>query len=407
MPLFRPTVVAVAAYFATGVVWLYRQRVLRYGLALAFGLVSLLVRVVLAQHPATTEAFYGRGLFVAVRWGFDAFLTTLPFPLVYALVVVLLVWLFTPSVAVFWRFLNVRQSGTARRGWVRNVPWHIGYTLGRGLAFAAMALGCFLWLWGYNYCRPKFEDMIPNTRPDSLSPALLRHEAVLATTEAANLRTLAGKAATPNAAWETDFANPAALHALERDIRANLCAVIAEYGYPTAGRVRVVAVHPFGVLLRFNTSGVYLPFVGEGHLDAGLHSLQIPYTLAHEMAHGYGFTDEGVCNFLAYLACKRSADVFVRYSGALAHWRYVFSALRPRDRANYLRLRAEIPVGMYEDLKAVRKNLDRYPSIMTALQTTTYDHFLRTQGVAEGTDSYFRVVGFVAKWREVSERATK
>ena len=56
--------------------------------------------------------------------------------------------------------------------------------------------------------------------------------------------------------------------------------------------------------------------------------LQIPFTLAHEMAHGYGITDEGDCNTLAYLVCLHSKNKAIQYSGLLAYLRYLWNDSR-------------------------------------------------------------------------------
>ena len=45
-----------------------------------------------------------------------------------------------------------------------------------------------------------------------------------------------------------------------------------------------------------------------------------PRALAHEWAHVGGFTDEGDANYIGTLACLRSADPLIRYSGAF--WTY-------------------------------------------------------------------------------------
>ena len=74
---------------------------------------------------------------------------------------------------------------------------------------------------------------------------------------------------------------------------------------------------PNGILLRFNSSGVYFPFTGEGHVDNGLHPVSKPFTIAHELGHGYGFGSEDVCNFLGFLACVRSDNPAIRYAGYL------------------------------------------------------------------------------------------
>lgn len=186
---------------------------------------------------------------------------------------------------------------------------------------------------------------------------------------------------------------------LEPKIRACLTAVLADFHYPTPGRVRGREL-PAGALLSFNTAGVYLPWVGEGHIDGGLHPLQKPFTLAHELAHGYGFTDEGTCNFLAYLACLRCSDPYVRYSGELTYWRYVFSALRQQSRSAYLLTRAKIPSGMHNDLAAIKDAMARYPDRLKGLQASAYDGYLKSQGIQTGMGSYDYIVQLTIAWRK-------
>ncbi|MEZ4685085.1 MAG: DUF3810 family protein [Bacteroidia bacterium] len=58
-------------------------------------------------------------------------------------------------------------------------------------------------------------------------------------------------------------------------------------------------------------------------MTRALHHLEVPVTAAHEMGHALGFTDEGVCNFLGYLACIDSDEPLLQYAGrlAVARWR--------------------------------------------------------------------------------------
>lgn len=74
--------------------------------------------------------------------------------------------------------------------------------------------------------------------------------------------------------------------------------------FPVQGGVCGRFLLPEGWLFKFGASGVYWPFVGEAVLEHGLHPLRKMPALAHEMSHGYGFCDEGVCNFIAYAACS-------------------------------------------------------------------------------------------------------
>lgn len=64
-------------------------------------------------------------------------------------------------------------------------------------------------------------------------------------------------------------------------------------------------LEPAGCLLVFGTAGIFWPFSGEGYVDSGLDSLVIPFTMAHEFAHGFGWTDEGNAILLLYWPAEK------------------------------------------------------------------------------------------------------
>jgi len=132
--------------------------------------------------------------------------------------------------------------------------------------------------------------------------------------------------------------------------------------------------------LRFGTAGLYWPFVGEGNIDSGLHELQQPFTMAHELAHGYGITNEGVCNFIAYLACQNAENDFIRYSGLVTYWRYAAIA--------------------YQGFE----NLDKYPDIMPTFRNFAYDKYLKSQGISEGLASYSQIIMLVDAWERRDDK---
>jgi hypothetical protein len=125
--------------------------------------------------------------------------------------------------------------------------------------------------------------------------------------------------------------------------------------------------------------------------------LEKPYDLAHEMAHGYGWTDEATANFIAYLTCIQSKNAFVRYSGLLNHYRYVASNCKRLNTEGYQKFRDSLPEGIKADLDAINQRQKMYPSWLET--DWMNDVFLRSQGVKEGVASYSRVVVLVYSWR--------
>ena len=151
---------------------------------------------------------------------------------------------------------------------------------------------------------------------------------------------------------------------LEEDMREIEETLFSSWGIPVAGRMRIRRL-PGGSLLHFRTSGIYIPHAFEGHIDDGLHPLQQPFTLAHEMAHGYGLTDESECNFVAYLACMKSPNVSVRFSAELAYWRYLAGYFRKLDPEGWPAVYNAIDPAILEHLKSIREHVDRYSDWLT------------------------------------------
>ena len=175
---------------------------------------------------------------------------------------------------------------------------------------------------------------------------------------------------------------------------------LRDNNFPAIGKVRGREIYPKGIFLHFSSSGLYFPFTGEGHVDAGVHALQKPYIIAHEMFHGYGFGDEGTCNFNAFLACIKSNDPYIAYSGHLSYWRTLainYLRYRPKE---YRAFRRTLPLTIQADLDAINEVLISYPDIMPRFRYYAYDAYLKAQGIDEGMKNYNRVIMLVNAWRK-------
>lgn len=353
--------------------------------------VSVIIRWIVGYFPEAVEQLYSRGLFLGMRLGWDYTVAAVPVPLFYVFWLVLIVWIF--------RFLRgmVRQSASISIS-------HKLLRLGRGaVRLVAIVVVYFLWSWGFNYARvPIAEQLDLDLQPLDLER--IKKEVQWATKKTLDLRSAIPDVDTH--AISTILNTQDTLYitmnklALETHIRHNLEGVLAELGYPTEGKVRVRALRPDGILLRLKTSGVYWFFVGEGNMDAGLHPLQHPFTMAHEMTHGYGIGDEGTCNFIAYLTCLRSQNASVRYSGMLTYWRYIAREYLRRAPDEYATFRAaHLSVGMKNDLQAIYNNQDKYRDILPQVRDASYNAYLKLQGVEDGLESYSRIVLLVDAWK--------
>ena len=341
---------------------------------------SVLLRIGLP--PATLETVYSRGVFPVVRWVLDYGLGWLPVPLFYVF------WLLVPYVGYrLWR---------AYRG----VLW----LLRQLLLGTAVLVSLFLWMWGFNYGRTPVEERLgfPLYQPEleELRTSVYREAEALA---------LLRRSLSPDTVALDETVLPADLEAAVRPLVARS---MQAHGYLAPGRPRAWQLYPRGVLLRLSTAGVYWPWAGQGNTDAGLHPLQQPAVLAHELSHAYGFGDEGTCSFWAVLAAEQTEDTFLQYALRLAYWRQLAGRLRYADPENYLRWRAEaLDPGIRNDLEAIYANGAKYQDIAPALRDATYTAYLKAQGIHEGLLNYARVVQLVEGYRrggvtELGQRQT-
>lgn len=358
------------------------------------GLLTLLLGRVMS--PEFVERFYSRGFFIGVRWLFTGLTSWWPFAVVYCVIPLLLVWGFWRRRSIFGFFAGfIRQDRGLSAQNSRPLYVRIGRVLHSLLAFAAAVVFLFQWFWGFNYGRIPLEERM-GIQPRPLNVSELRDELLAVTTDV--LRTRALLQVGPDTVV---LEQPLAPNSEER-MRNTLQRILLEGDYPTPGQVRVRTMMPKGLLLRFSTAGVYFPFTGEGHVDAGLHHLQRPFVLAHEMSHAYGFGDEGTCNFLAYLACTRYGDTYLQYIGYLYYWRYVASEYLQMAPSEYEQFKKTLPAGLRADVQAINREMDKYPDILPELRDAAYNTYLKSQGIAEGMKNYDRVVMLVAAWRKQS-----
>lgn len=350
---------------------------------LGLAIISLVIRQLFSWNPFFTEMVYSRGLFPILRSIWDYTLGWSPIPLLYPAVAGLLFW-------IGFRWYKKRQEKKPKRT--------MRQRLGRGflnlLGVLAVILVLFLWGWGYNYQRQPIEHRL-GLEMDSLRTEDVEQEFFRATDELIKAHARLGERDTTQSILQSQLPEN-----LEEHMRDRLTSVLQANDYPTPGRVRGRRIFPPGTLIQLGAIGIYLPWIGEGHLDAALPPVQQPYTLAHELAHGYGFGDEGSCSFWGYLACMESDDPEVQYSAAFGYWREVAREYVFADTSQYKLIRDALPQGIKRDLIEIRRTYERYPGFFPRASRSLYDLYLKGQGIREGRANYSRVVDLRVAWRK-------
>ncbi|MFK7923293.1 MAG: DUF3810 domain-containing protein [Bacteroidia bacterium] len=350
---------------------------------IGLALISLIIQQLFSANPFFTELAYSRGLFPILRTIWDYTLGWSPIPLLYPAVLGLLFWIGI-------RWYKRRKEERPKR----SVRQRLGRAFLNLLGLISIILVVFFWGWGYNYQRQPIEHRL-EMQIDSLTMEDVEQEFLWATDALIKAHAQLGDRDTSQSILATALPEE-----LEKHMRDNLKTVLQSNDYPTPGRVRARRVFPKGTLFQIGASGVYLPWIGEGHIDAALPPVSQPYTMAHELAHGYGFGDEGSCSFWAYLACMESENPNVRYSASFGYWREVAGQYIYVDTTSFKMVRNQLPQGVKRDLVEIRNTLKKYPGFFPKTSATLYDIYLKGQGIREGRANYSRVVDLLVAWRK-------
>jgi hypothetical protein len=340
------------------------------------GLISILVRHFAIKYPEKTEALYSRAFFPGIRNLVDKTISQLPFATVYIFVASVFVF-FGIYIYHLWR----------KEGWKNK----IGYSIRSLFNSLGALIFLFLILWGYNYQRiPIFEQI-------GMKPLPLNQEQLMGELQLTRniLNQLRYNIEEDTVAIESIMDYPD----LEKLVRANMRENLYLLGLNFTGEPRTKQFYPAGFMRKMGILGIYFPFTGESYIDPTLHPLEKPFTIAHEMAHSYGVTDEGEANFIGWVICSNSDDPLLQYSGQLRLLRYQMNDLYRMSREEYTAFYKTLPTGIRNDLISIQIAQQKIKPFNLEISRKSNDLFLKTQGVKAGVNSYQQLPMLAFAWR--------
>ncbi|RIW16316.1 DUF3810 domain-containing protein [Algoriphagus lacus] len=341
------------------------------------GILALIIRYFAIQNPEATDEIYSRRFFPGIRNVIDLTLGNLPFPSVYLFMALVFFVL-----GMF--ILNFKR----KVGWKSR-----SFFTFRSLANGVGALVFFfLVLWGFNYQRtPIFQQL--GLKPKALNLEQLESEILITQRLVEQYRGRVTADTTP-ITQILDYPD------LERLVRSNMSENLSVLGLNFTGKPRTKQFPPPGFMRKMGILGIYFPFTGESYIDPTLHPLEQPFTVAHEMAHSYGVTDEGEANFIAWVICTNSDDPLLRYSG---HLRLLLYQMRDYYRMapdEYKAWVKNISPGIRNDLNSIREASEAIQPFSLELSRRSNDIFLKSQGVKAGVNSYQQLPMLAFSWRK-------
>lgn len=341
------------------------------------GVLALVVRYFATQNPEATDEWYSRKFFPGIRNVIDLTLGNLPFPSVY---------LFVLLVAVVLLIFGFRFA--KRSGW-KSKTLYTAKATSNGIGALVFF---FLILWGYNYQRtPIFQQL--SLKPKSLNLEQLKTEVGITYRLVEQYRNQVKTDTFPI----TEIINYPELEVL---VRSNMSEHMELLGLNFTGAPRTKQFSPPGFMRKMGILGIYFPFTGESYIDPTLHPLEKPFTIAHEMAHSYGVTDEGEANFIAWVICTNSDNPLMKYSGHLRLLMYQmrdYYRMAPDDFKEWVNT---LSPGIRNDLNSIREAAEAIKPFSLELSRKSNDIFLKTQGVKAGVNSYQQLPMLAYAWRK-------
>lgn len=357
-------------------------RFLRKNIWITLGLIAIFIRVLFSLSPELYALLYRDGLFPIIRFIFDHTFGLLPFPAAY---------LFVPTAS----FTLVLLIGV----WFKKllVERKVVRCLLKLCNFFMGLIFVFLLLWGFHYARTPIENVLGLSVQNGMTTKELEEEINIIHNSCIDLRrqiTKRENLALPDSIFPSCLSDT--IRSLEKK-------TLDQIGCPVTGYVPARMIKPNGLLLRFNASGIYLPFTGEAHIENALPNYVKAFTIAHELAHGFGYGSEASCNFVAYITCIRSNIPAIQYAGQFTYLRYLLAELKkvyPDQTYRDFRDSLLHPSLQY-DLNHLYDIYDSYPGIADQFQRNAYDLYLKSQGIKEGRLSYNRMILLCYAWRKL------
>ena len=177
-----------------------------------------------------------------------------------------------------------------------------------------------------------------------------------------------------------------------------------EYGFVPDFNSRAKNVGVVSHLMSYlGITGIYTYFTGEANVNTCYPMYDTVFTAAHELSHQRGVLRENEANFMAYLICSRSDDVYLRYSAALNLYSYVASALYRTDRDRYYEIVKELCDEASGDIYASNAVSKKYgDTILRDISDFVNDLFLKSHGT-DGVVTYGRVVTLGVSYFEMKK----
>lgn len=177
-----------------------------------------------------------------------------------------------------------------------------------------------------------------------------------------------------------------------------------QLAYSATDNVGKVKVSLFSLPLSYmGFSGYLNPFTLEAQINGRIPKINLPITIAHEMAHQQGYAAENEANFIAFLNAYNHPDLDIQYSASLFAFRYCYAELRKANPAQAKEIAQTLKSGIFANFATSTAFWKAHQNPFEPLFKKSYDNYLKVNNQASGIQSYNQVVSLLLQQFKVSD----
>ena len=165
------------------------------------------------------------------------------------------------------------------------------------------------------------------------------------------------------------------------------CKRLNEFAYYYSFTARPTVTWFSSILSELQITGVDFPLTCEANINNKMPSIDLPFTMAHEIAHLKGVMREDDANTVALYVCITSNVDYVRYSGYFHGFSRLLEIKAYTNNKEYKEILKKINQQIYVDNADYNKYFEEH-DLLEKISTFVNDIYLSINGQKEGTNSY-------------------
>ena len=142
-------------------------------------------------------------------------------------------------------------------------------------------------------------------------------------------------------------------------------------------------------------SGYLNPFTLEAQVNGRIPKINLPVTIAHEMAHQQGYAAENEANFIGFLSAYNHPDSDIQYAASLFGFRYCYAELRKANPSKAKEIAQRLRPGIFANFAESTTFWKAHKNPFEPLFKKSYDTYLKANSQANGIQSYNQVVSLL------------